>query len=64
MQINAKDSTDDASWFPNLSTENWRQDLYIKLLIIAQGPKQVYVIAHSWELQTIFDLEKKHFVEN
>lgn len=64
MQINANDGTDDASWFPKLGTENWRQDLYIKLLTIAQGRKQVYAIAHSWELHIIFDLEKKHFVEN
>lgn len=58
MQINADDSTD-ASWFPKISTENGRQDLYIKLLIVAQGPKQVYLIADSWELCIIFDLEKK-----
>lgn len=32
------------------------QDLHVKLFIAAQGAKEVYLIADSWELG-VFDLE-------
>lgn len=35
----------------------------MKLFIAAQGAKQVYLIADSWEL-SILDVEKKYFVES
>lgn len=63
IQIKANDSTD-VSWSPKWSTGNWSQDLYAKLFIAAQEPKQVHLIAGSWEWHIIFDLEKKYFVEN
>lgn len=64
IQTKANDSTDVSWWSPKWSIGNWNKDLCVKLFIAAQGPKQVHLIAGTWELHIIFDLEKNYFVEN